>query len=91
MRRVLILACLTLILSQKPPLMPQQFKIDFNETSTFLSSKGHTNGTIYYDGIENRETVYRQLGSHDRYCGSEEIGIKTPCLHHILNSKVVDI
>lgn len=65
---------------------PLRFTADFNETSK-MYEWGKNNGTLYYDAQNNRETVERDNGRYDRFCGQVIKNEDTPCTHFILNSK----
>jgi hypothetical protein len=39
--------------SQSPPIHPEQFQLDFEETAKLITS-GTTKGSIYYDAKNNR-------------------------------------
>ena len=77
---VIFLALCGLVITETPPHWPSQFTIDFNETSSVLN-KGSTNGTLWYDTPNNRETIFRQHSRHDRYCGTIFAVGDFPCSH----------
>jgi hypothetical protein len=78
---LLVLAFCGLALSQTPPVFPDQYQIDFDETAKFLTT-GTTKGTIYFDSKNNRELITRENGKFDRYCGSVYKTTDTPCNHY---------
>lgn len=80
---LLILAFAVLAATQTPPVFPEQYQVDFDETAKFLSS-GTTKGTIYYDSKNNRQVITRENGKFDRYCGSVYKTSNTPCNHIVV-------
>ena len=80
---LLILALAALAATQTPPVFPEQYQVDFDETAKFLSS-GTTKGTIYFDSKNNRQVITRENGKFDRYCGSVYKTSNTPCNHIVV-------
>lgn len=80
---LLILALGYLSNTQTPPIFPEQYQLDFDETAKFISS-GTTKGTIYYDSKNNRQVITRENGKFDRYCGSVYKTTNTPCNHIVV-------
>lgn len=78
---LLALALIGSTLCQSPPVFPEQYQVDFDETAKFLTS-GTTRGTIYFDSTNNRELITRENGHYDRYCGSVYKTANTPCNHY---------
>ena len=76
---VIMVAC------EDAPIFPEQYTLDFNETAAIGPLKGTTTGTNYVDGKNNRQTMTRANGHHDRYCGSVYKFSDTPCTHRVLN------
>ena len=80
---LLILALSTLAISQSPPVFPEQYRVDFDESAKFITS-GNTTGTIYFDSKNNRQVITRENGHYDRYCGSVYKTTNTPCNHYVV-------
>ncbi len=79
---LIVFICGALGQTPSPPIWPNNFVIDFAETTYYVHA-GQTNGTIYYDAANNRERVDRATGAHDRYCASVNSD-DTPCSHIIV-------
>lgn len=58
MRSILLCFLLVLAISndQTPPVWPNEFTMDFNETAKMFIS-GKTTGTWYYDAANNRQVI----------------------------------
>ena len=70
--KVLILAALVAIAicdPKQPPLLPEQFTADFEESAQLIVI-GLTDGHYYYDSVNKRQAIYRFNGRYDRYCGN---------------------
>lgn len=78
-----ILVLLALAYTQTPPVWPNQFEINFDETTKEVSTF-KTKGKIIYDWTGQREVVTREDGRGDRYCNTVEKFTSTPCNHYIL-------
>lgn len=48
---------------------------------------GSTTGTYYYDYANGRSRIDRKDGKYDRYCGTEEIDVSTPCSQIVLEKE----
>jgi hypothetical protein len=60
--RILLFVVLTvLVLAKSPPVFPNQYTLEFNETAKIITSRhtGNTTGVIYFDATNNRETITR--------------------------------
>jgi hypothetical protein len=82
----LILLCLALallVLTQVPPVWPNQFEINFNETTKEVVEQ-RTKGKIYFDFTNKLELVTREDGRGDRYCNTVEKFTSTPCNHFVV-------
>jgi hypothetical protein len=80
---LLVLALAYAALTQTPPVFPEQYQVDFNETAKIITT-GTTKGTIYFDSKNNREVITRENGRFDRYCGSVYKTSNTACNHYVL-------
>lgn len=83
---IILLALILIANSQTPPVWPDQFEIDFNETTKVITSFS-TKGRIYFDWTNKRELVSREDGKGDRYCNTVEKFTSTPCNHYIVDGK----
>jgi hypothetical protein len=74
--------------SLSTPVWPNQFAEDFTEIESYGSAfVKKTNGTFYYDWTNERYKVTRQNGQGDRYCGTVEKFVATPCNHYVVDGK----
>lgn len=63
-----------------PPVWPSTWQASFNESMRDGPiEKGSTTGVYFYDFANNRSRIDRVDGKYDRYCGTEEIDVSTPC------------
>jgi hypothetical protein len=88
--RVLLLAlvlCLAACQNPTPPILPEQFTMEFEEASQLIVI-GITQGTMYYDDTNKREAIFRYNGRYDRYCGTVYKNQETPCRHVVVNGKL---
>ena len=69
---------------KKPPLFPEQFSAEFEESSQLIVI-GITEGHYYYDSVNQRQAIYRYNGRYDRYCGNVYKNQETPCRHVVVN------
>ena len=86
MRYLLLLGCfLALTFALEPPVFPSQYTLEFNESAYIaIANPGETKGTIYFDDLKNRQSIYRDNGRFDRFCGTVFRDIDTPCNHIII-------
>ena len=88
MKYLLLSLFLVLALAQNPPLWPQQFSMEFNETQRIIVA-GTAKGKWYYDAPNNRQVIERENGRHDRYCESVFQQQDTPCNHIVVASMAI--
>ena len=71
MKLLIIAALLALAIcdAKTPPLFPEQFSAEFEESSVLIVI-GITDGAYYYDAPNKRQAIYRYNGRYDRYCGN---------------------
>lgn len=88
----ILVACFLLVLAfneaPTPPVWPNQFTMDFNETSRIIVA-GITKGTWYYDAANNRHVIERKDGRHNRYCDSVFYQQSTPCRQIVVASRSI--
>ncbi len=87
---VLLALIATLALTQKPPIFPNQYELAFNEKASIGPISGTTTGKIYLDATNNRQFISRANGHHDRYCGTVQKFVDTPCNHIVVDSKYLN-
>jgi hypothetical protein len=85
-----ILLALALAEAPTPPVWPNQFTMEFNETSRIIVA-GITKGIWYYDAANNRHVIERKDGRHNRYCDSVFYQQSTPCRQIVVASKQIII
>ena len=85
----IVIAVLILIsmAADEAPVLPDQYEVLFNETLKLFSSNETTKGKMHYDWTNKREIVYREDGSHDKFCRSIIKFGKTPCSHITVGGK----
>ena len=86
-KNLIVLAVIVpMLLAQPAPVFPQQYELAFSEKAALGPISGNTTGRIYLDATNNRQFISRANGHYDRYCGSVNKFVDTPCNHIVLES-----